>query len=154
MQIGRAAFLLTLAACALPPTVPDDAPPEDITTHVATSVSGSAQIVEFSGQATGAATVSEPLGSVTVAAYRVARAGDPGAVYVSTVPISAFWGVPVGSSRTRPDGTFTIDGIGQGLHIVMLTEEPRRGGCIGQAGMLRFVRVIRGVPTDPISLSY
>jgi hypothetical protein len=71
-----------------------------------------------------------------------------------TVPLRAFWGVKVAMASTHAEGTFVIDGIGQGLHVVMLTVEPRRGGCFGLAGMMRFARLVPGLPTDPVKLSY
>lgn len=96
-----------------------------------------------------------PLPRARVAAYRVASPGEPGAVHVTTVPATAFWGVPIGTVETRDDGSFTMPGLAYGvLHVVMLTEEPRRGGCIGQAGMLRMVRPVAGMPMPPIELSY
>ncbi len=89
-----------------------------------------------------------------MAAYRVAQAGESGAVSVSTVPTSSFWGVPVGEVDTASDGAFEVKGLGSGLHVIMLTEEPRRGGCVGQAGMLRFVRLNPSIPPPPITLGY
>lgn len=150
MRLPALALAAALVACSQPGAI---VAPPTVGAHLAATVPGQANVVEFvNGSARETRTFA--LANARVRAYRVVPEGTAGAVHVTTVPMSAFHGIPVDDVLTADDGSFSVKGIGEGLHVVMLTEEPRRGGCVGQAGMLRLVRVNPGVPTPPISLSY
>ncbi len=150
----RLALALTagVLACVAPPTDPGSGAVRPATMDAA----GTVTLVEFVDAARlSGPTVESPHKGARVLAYRQARPGESGASFVRLPYGDQFWAVLHEAVEADETGAFALTGLNPGdLYVVMLAEEPKRGGCVGLAGMARYLRVNPGVPVAPIRLAY